>query len=96
MKKAVQRDGKNIIYDTDRAKLLAHSSNDVSDMLLPTSYLYVTKNGNYFAYTLDKLNYIEDIKPLKDVSEAIEMFNKLPDKIVSYETAFPGIEFEDA
>ncbi len=60
------------------------------------SFLYRTKNGNFFAVYLTQWQGETDtIEPLTE-HEAKELYESLREKRVEYEEAFPGSKAEDA
>jgi hypothetical protein len=60
------------------------------------TFLYRTPKGNYFAIRLTGWQGERDtLQPLTQ-QEAVEMFEKLPEKRLSFEEAFLGTTVEDA
>jgi len=60
------------------------------------TYLYRTKNNNYFACYLTCWQGERDsIQPLTE-DEAIDLWESLPEKETDFEEAFPGVTVEEA
>jgi len=86
-------------YDTEKAQIIAHDCYwDGHNMERNgrNTYLYKTPNGRYFAVHLTLWQGERDrIEPLtKD--EAIYLYERLPEKEVEFEEAFPGEPVEEA
>ncbi len=60
------------------------------------AFLFRTPKGNYFVqYQSSSPGERDRLVPL-DQSHAVTLYEKLPNKEVSFEEAFPGVEIEDA
>lgn len=60
------------------------------------TFLYRTPNGAYFQVDLTQWQgESDDLTPLS-LDEAVELFERLKEKRVSFEEAFPGLEAKDA
>lgn len=60
------------------------------------TFLFRTPKGNYFAQHQSSLpGERTQLMPL-DQSDAMTLYEKLPNKEVIFEEAFPGMEIEDA
>jgi hypothetical protein len=60
------------------------------------AFLLRTPKGSYFAqYQSSWPGGRDELVPLEQ-SEAIALYDELPNKEASFETAFPGVEVEDA
>lgn len=86
-------------YDTEKAQIIAHDcfwDGHNMERNGRNTYLYKTPNGRYFAVHLTLWQGERDsIEPLtKD--EAICLYERLPEKVVEFEEAFPGEVVEDA
>ncbi len=60
------------------------------------AFLFRTPNGNYFVQHQSSLPGERDQLVPLDQSDAMSLYEKLPNKDVSFEEAFPGVEIEDA
>lgn len=95
MRKVISRK----IYDTETAEKIA--SNDFKDgnneySQGRTTRLYRTKKGGFFVLYLTCWQGENDsLEPISE-SEAIEIYENLSDQCESFESAFPGVEVEDA
>jgi hypothetical protein len=87
------------VYDTKKAELIA--GNDYWDghnfeRQGRNTFLYKTKNNNYFAQYLTCWQGERDsLEPLSK-DEAISLFEELSEKRVEFEDAFPGVELVEA
>lgn len=84
-----------VIYDTDKATLLASDEPDVTEGM---ERLYRSAAGRYFLEIIPGFGLsrtVSTIKPLS-VQEAIKAFNTLPIRKSDYLEAFPDVEFIDA
>lgn len=60
------------------------------------TWLFRTDKGNYFTRTQSQWQgSVDGINPL-DSEEALDTWERLPEKYVDFETAFPHIVIEDA
>ena len=90
-----------VVYDTDTAILLARNEHQFCIETLKTGLtnvdLFRTPNGLYFKYEKtvpffgDDEEYDPELTPLS-VEEAVIVFNKLTDRRLQFEDAFPDIE----
>ena len=60
------------------------------------AFLFRTPKGNYFVQHQSSLPGERDQLVPLDQGDAISLYEKLPNKDVSFEDAFPGVEIEDA
>ncbi len=60
------------------------------------AFLFRTPKGNYFVQHQSSLPGERDQLVPLDQGDAISLYEKLPNKDVSFEEAFPGVEIEDA
>ena len=59
-------------------------------------FLYRTPNGAYFTVSLTQWQGERDSLTPVTQAEAIELFEGLPEKRVTYAEAFPGVEVKEA
>lgn len=91
-----------IIYDTDKAILLAR--NDIKfDMELSATKieLYRTKQSRYFSFTHSDPSFLspsrdDDSITTLSVDEAIAVYNKLTIRELDFNEAFPDLQFTEA
>jgi hypothetical protein len=94
-----------VVYDTDTAILLARNEHQFCIETLKTGLtnvdLFRTPNGLYFKYEKtvpffgDDEEYDPELTPLS-VEEAVIVYNKLTDRRLQFEDAFPDVEHADA
>ncbi len=84
-----------IIYDTDKATLIAR---DPPDPFRRVRYLYRTPQGAFFLYRATEWSHFEDdpkITPLTQ-REAIDEYNHLEERYLDFLEAFPDTDFTEA
>ncbi len=59
-------------------------------------FLYRSKNGGYFTVTLTRWTGERDHLTPVSLQEAQELWERLSERRVSFEKAFPGVKVEDA
>lgn len=94
-----------VVYDTDAAILLARNEHRFCIESLKTGLknvdLFRTPDGLYFKYEKtvpfcgDDENYDPELTPLSP-EEAVMLYNKLTDRRLEFEDAFPDMEYADA
>jgi hypothetical protein len=94
-----------VLYDTDTAILLARNEHQFCIETLKTGRknvdLFRTPNGLYFKYEKtvpffgDDEEHDPELTPLS-LEEAVIVYNKLTDRRLEFEDAFPDIEYADA
>lgn len=86
-------------YDVSKATLLAgddYWDGHNYERHGRNSFLYRTAKGNYFAIHLTRWQgEIDRLEPLT-LQEAVNLFENLPEKRISFEQAFPSVQVEDA
>jgi len=86
-------------YDTEKATIIAHDCYwDGHNMERNgrNTYLYKTPKGRYFATYLSLWQgEIDRLEPLT-VDEAVALYERLPEKEVEFEEAFPTVDVEEA
>ena len=60
------------------------------------AFLFRTPKGNYFVQHQSSVSGERDQLVPLDQSDAMSLYEKLPNKDASFEGAFPGVEIEDA
>jgi hypothetical protein len=93
-----------VVYDTDTAILLARNEHEFCIETLKNGVknvdLFLTPGGLYFKYEKtvpffgDDQEYDPELTPLS-LGEAVIVYNKLTDRRLEFEDAFPGIENSD-
>lgn len=88
-----------IRYDTEKSQIIAHDCYwDGHNMERQgrNTYLYKTPKGRYFAVHLTLWQgEIDRLEPLT-VDEAVALYERLPEKEVKFEEAFPTVDVEEA
>jgi hypothetical protein len=86
-------------YSVDKATLLAHNEywdGHNQERSGRNTFLYLTPKGRFFEVVVSQWQGERDrIMPL-DRDSAYDLYERLPEKEVSAESAFPGIEIEEA
>lgn len=61
------------------------------------TFLYCTKRGNYFTFSMSQWQSERDtIRPI-DIDEAVQLYQEsLPNHAIEFEAAFPGVAVSDA
>ncbi|MGA3359399.1 MAG: hypothetical protein ABSC87_04230 [Halobacteriota archaeon] len=94
-----------VVYDTDTAVLLARNEHQFCIEALKTGRnnvdLLRTADGRYFKYEKTVSFFGDDdesdpeLTPLS-AEEAVMLYNKLTDRRLAFEDAFPDIEYDEA